>query len=333
MAQAAPRWSDTTDRMNAATSSERSGFGTRVKLTASGRCGGVESWLDAQPPSGETASVDARSPWDFDHRSHDRWLTPSSSIRAWRTSTTCSSPSAEISTSTWPSPTSSVAALCSMWDVARGRWRACWRRRGLEVTAIDPAAASLDVARRKPSSERVRWVRGECAALPFMQVDLVTMTGNVAQVFLTDEEWDAVLRAIHAALKPGGRLVFEARDPAKQAWRGWTRVQTHRRVDLPHAGAVEVWTDLIDDTPPLVAFRQHFTFAVDGASFASDSTLRFRDGMTSRSPWRGRGLSSRASGVPPTDLGCNLCSWRGASCTRRRTRLRNGPPALPRITA
>ena len=52
--------------------------------------------------------------------------------------------------------------------------------RGLEVTAIDPAAASLDVARRKPSSERVRWVRGECAALPFMQVDLVTMTGNVA---------------------------------------------------------------------------------------------------------------------------------------------------------
>ena len=148
--------------------------------------------------------------------------------------------------------------------------------RGLEVTAIDPAAASLDVARRKPSSERVRWVRGECAALPFMQVDLVTMTGNVAQVFLTDEEWDAVLRAVHAALKPGGRLVFEARDPAKQAWRGWTRVQTHRRVDLPHAGAVEVWTDLIDDTPPLVAFRQHFTFAVDGASFASDSTLRFR---------------------------------------------------------
>ena len=85
-----------------------------------------------------------------------------------------------------------------------------------------------------------------------------------------------MLRAVHAALKPGGRLVFEARDPAKQAWRGWTRVQTHRRVDLPHAGAVEVWTDLIDDTPPLVAFRQHFTFAVDGASFASDSTLRFR---------------------------------------------------------
>jgi hypothetical protein len=52
-------------------------------------------------------------------------------------------------------------------------------------------------------------------------VDLVTMTGNVAQVFLTDELWAAVLAAARDALRPGGRLVFETRDPARQARRDW----------------------------------------------------------------------------------------------------------------
>src|SRR5437868_14872515 len=33
--------------------------------------------------------------------------------------------------------------------------------RGIEVTGVDPAAASLEVARRKPHAERVRWVAGD----------------------------------------------------------------------------------------------------------------------------------------------------------------------------
>ena len=37
---------------------------------------------------------------------------------------------------------------------------------GLEVTGLDPAAASLDIARAKPGADRVRWVHGDmtCAA-------------------------------------------------------------------------------------------------------------------------------------------------------------------------
>jgi SAM-dependent methyltransferase len=93
-------------------------------------------------------------------------------------------------------------------------------RRGLFVTAVDPAAASLEIARTKPGADRVRWVHGYATDLPRLQVDLVTMTGNVAQVFVTDAEWAATLRAAYAALGPGGRLVFETRDPA--ARRGWS---------------------------------------------------------------------------------------------------------------
>jgi hypothetical protein len=48
---------------------------------------------------------------------------------------------------------------------------------------------------------------------------------DVAQVFLRDQDWAAALRAIHAALRPGGRLVFETRDPARKAWLEWNRAR------------------------------------------------------------------------------------------------------------
>lgn len=91
--------------------------------------------------------------------------------------------------------------------------------RGKEVTGVDPAAASLAVARGKPGADRVRWLIGDATTLPPLQVDLVTMTGNVAQVFLTDEGWASTLRGARSALRPGGWLVFEVRDPARGAWR------------------------------------------------------------------------------------------------------------------
>lgn len=62
-----------------------------------------------------------------------------------------------------------------------------------------------------------------------MQVDLVTMTANVAQVFLTLADLETTLHGIRAALRPGGCLVFETRDPARRAWEGWTRERTDRR--------------------------------------------------------------------------------------------------------
>ena len=44
------------------------------------------------------------------------------------------------------------------------------------------------------------------------------MTANVAQVVLADDQWWATLAALEGALRPGGRLVFETRDPAARAW-------------------------------------------------------------------------------------------------------------------
>jgi SAM-dependent methyltransferase len=149
--------------------------------------------------------------------------------------------------------------------------------RGKVVVAVDPAAASVAVARRKPGAGAVRWLIGEATTLPPLQVDVVTMTGNVAQVFLTEQEWLATLAAARATLKPGGRLVFETRNLAKEAWRSWTPEETYRRVDIPGVGLVDNWVDLIEVHLPLVSFRTTFVFASDGDVLRSDSTLRFRD--------------------------------------------------------
>jgi SAM-dependent methyltransferase len=148
--------------------------------------------------------------------------------------------------------------------------------RGLEVVAVDPAAASLAVARGKPGAGGVRWLNADARGLPPLQVDLVTMTGNVAQVFITGEEWAATLGAVREALRPGGRLVFESRDPRARAWLGWNRDQTHRRVVIPGVGPVETWTDLTGAGGSLARFRTTFVFGADGAVLTSDSTLRFR---------------------------------------------------------
>jgi SAM-dependent methyltransferase len=148
--------------------------------------------------------------------------------------------------------------------------------RGVEVTGLDPAGASLDVARAKPGADRVRWLHGDVASLPSLQVDLVTMTGNVAQVFLTDEEWDSVLRHAHASLRPGGRLVFETRDPARGAWLEWNRESSRARTDIPGVGGVQTWVEVTEVRGDLVSFRSTCVFEADRAVLTSDSTLRFR---------------------------------------------------------
>lgn len=148
--------------------------------------------------------------------------------------------------------------------------------RGVLVIGVDPAAASLDVARRKPHAEKVRWLVGDAGAIPPLGADLATMTGNVAQVFLTDEDWAGALHAVMAALRPGGRLAFESRRPEPQAWRGWNREQSFTRAVVPGVGAVETWVELTDVRDGLVSFRSSFGFDHDGTVLTSDSTLRFR---------------------------------------------------------
>ncbi|WP_280677810.1 class I SAM-dependent methyltransferase [Kitasatospora sp. MAA19] len=149
--------------------------------------------------------------------------------------------------------------------------------RGAEVVGVDPARACLDVARAKPGAEHVCWIHGDAVALPPPQVDLVAMTANTAQEITGPRAWHTTLARAFEALRPGGHLVFETRDPARRAWEGWNRDATRTVTDLPGAGAVETWADLVAVDGALVTFRWTYVFATDGQVLTSTSTLRFRE--------------------------------------------------------
>jgi SAM-dependent methyltransferase len=151
--------------------------------------------------------------------------------------------------------------------------------RGMRVTGVDPARASLDVARQKPGADRVTWIDGDAAAIRSgVTFDAATMTANVAQVFLTDADWLATLTAVRGHLRPGGWLIFESRDPARRAWDGWTEAATRTTTDIPGVGAVTEWVQVtaVDEERGLVTFESPNIFEANGTVIVSRSTLRFR---------------------------------------------------------
>jgi len=148
---------------------------------------------------------------------------------------------------------------------------------GYDVIGVDPAAASLAVARAKPGADRVRWVDGDATAVTVADRDIVLLTGNTAQAIDHAGRWVMTLQAIHACLRPGGHLAFETRDPAARAWEHWTRAATHQVHEIPGTGQVERWVEVTAVEWPLVSFRWTWVFAGDGAILTSSSTLRFRD--------------------------------------------------------
>jgi SAM-dependent methyltransferase len=78
--------------------------------------------------------------------------------------------------------------------------------RGIDVVGVDPAAASLDVARAKPGGDRVRWIHGDVGPvqswvqLTEVRGDLVTFRGTV------------VFEADGAVLTSDSTLRFRGRD-------------------------------------------------------------------------------------------------------------------------
>ncbi|WP_166355624.1 class I SAM-dependent methyltransferase [Phytoactinopolyspora limicola] len=147
---------------------------------------------------------------------------------------------------------------------------------GRTVVGVDPAAASLDVARSKVGAEQVTWLHGDATSVPALRADLAVLTGNVAQVFLTDDDWLRTLRGIHTALGSHGYVVFETRRPEYRAWEKWQDAQRTVTLDVPGVGRVEQTFEVTDVALPLVSFRYTYRFESDGAVVSSDSTLRFR---------------------------------------------------------
>ncbi|AWS46158.1 bifunctional 2-polyprenyl-6-hydroxyphenol methylase/3-demethylubiquinol 3-O-methyltransferase UbiG [Streptosporangium sp. 'caverna'] len=147
---------------------------------------------------------------------------------------------------------------------------------GRTVVGVDPAEASLEIATSKDRLGRITWVHGDATTVPALGADLAVMTGNVAQVFLTDDDWARTLQGVHAALRPRGHFVFETRRPERRAWEEWAADAAQVVLDIPGNGPVEQRREVTDVSLPFVSFRHTYRFLSDGTVVTSDSTLRFR---------------------------------------------------------
>jgi SAM-dependent methyltransferase len=145
---------------------------------------------------------------------------------------------------------------------------------GYDVTGIDPSGPMLEIARARPGAGRARWIEGDVGALDVTDADFAFMAGHVAQFFVSDDSWRQALRVLHGALRPGGNLAFESRNPAARGWETWGNRMT--TVD-PVAGPVERWGEVHDVSGDVVSGRMHVRFLRDGDELVVDGPqLRFR---------------------------------------------------------
>jgi SAM-dependent methyltransferase len=164
-------------------------------------------------------------------------------------------------------------------------------RRGLQVTGVDPSPAMLAVARRREGGDLVRWIDGDASCLGAGEYDLAVMSGHVVQVITDDRELTATFAAIHQALRPGGRLAFESRNPAARAWTRWNPDDSRHTI----AGGVEVWLQDTQARGDLVASTIHYRFPT-GEELVSHNELRFRS-----YGWLARALADAGFQVDPID--------------------------------
>ncbi|MBM0278960.1 class I SAM-dependent methyltransferase [Micromonospora tarensis] len=155
-----------------------------------------------------------------------------------------------------------------------GRLTIALAGRGHRVTGVDPAAASLAAARAKPGAAAVTWIQGTAADAPPASFDVALMTSHVAQYLVGDDEWRTALSALRRAVVPGGRLVFDTRDPAFRSWTTWSPVESRHAVPLPDGGDVLVWSEATETEPGVVEVTRHYEFPDRARS--SSATMRFR---------------------------------------------------------
>lgn len=149
-------------------------------------------------------------------------------------------------------------------------------KRGHQMTGIEPSEAMLTVARTKPHASQVKWIQGSFEKMDGLQADMVLMTSHVAQFFLDEKEWQAMLNAAHKALNNGGHLVFDIRRLTNPPFVGWPTENNQRKFENTAAGAVEWWFKLLSVENRRVRYELHYLFTCSGEELVSVNELAFR---------------------------------------------------------
>lgn len=147
---------------------------------------------------------------------------------------------------------------------------------GYKMIGVEPAGKMLDIARKKPDAEKVRWIEGGYEKFEGLEADMVLMTSHVAQFFLEDKEWNAMLQASRKALKPGGHIMFDSRTPIFPPYQTWPTEESPRRVEDPTSGPIDWHYKLLGIEGNKVRYQLHFHFINSGEKVTSTDELIFR---------------------------------------------------------
>lgn len=147
------------------------------------------------------------------------------------------------------------------------------------VVGVDPAPAMLAIARGREGAEGVEFVEGDARTLRLgRRFELVVLTGHAFQVFLTREDRAAALATIAAHLAPGGRFLFDSRNPACREWEEWGPEASMRRLDHPRFGPVAAWNDVAHDPATgIVTYGTHYEIRATGKRLSATSRIAFPD--------------------------------------------------------
>jgi ubiquinone/menaquinone biosynthesis C-methylase UbiE len=173
---------------------------------------------------------------------------------------------------------------CRVLDLGCGTGTLCCAlaERGHRATGVDPAAAMLAVAKRKPHAQQVEWV--ECSAQSYRshdRFDLIVMTGHAFQILLNDADELAVLATMRGHLKERGRIAFETRNP-RVNWAGEWSART-RLFRMSSGGEVLETLQITGQDGEFISFQTSYKWS-DGrplpsndahATLTTNSTLRF----------------------------------------------------------
>jgi SAM-dependent methyltransferase len=151
--------------------------------------------------------------------------------------------------------------------------------RNLNVTGVDPAEAMLRVARSRFDGDKVRWVKSDGQSLRLPQrFNFICMTGHAFQGLLTDDDAVALLRTAAHHLNTEGRLVFETRNPAAQAWLSWIPERSGRTVQSHRHGRVSLFYDAqADPASGIVTIDEHYHLLDQGVRRVGRNRIRFVD--------------------------------------------------------
>jgi SAM-dependent methyltransferase len=141
------------------------------------------------------------------------------------------------------------------------------------LVGVDPNGASLDRARALGPG--VEWIGGSAAGMAYdAEFDFAMMSANAFQCFVGPAEIAASLRAIRAALAPGGRFVFTTRNPARRDWERWRPEAVFEMVD--HEGrALTGWYEVTSVEDGVVTFTDYVADADRRVLRADEGRLQF----------------------------------------------------------